>query len=321
MPNPHTAWVPLLTAIAGCSSARRWSGLGKRDASVALDAAPAMAADVEPALGDSADDSQDAAARALARRSIAGLAASAVASRGFSVGAESTATSPPSKLNLTQGIGAEDLVYPGWFRGTWRCAAELVSLKPGPGGEAALRSSLKGMEAGLQASRKVLGTASGVKQAKCRWDPFTEFATEEDGGINAGTIAAALSLLGPSTTLKALPDQESVFEASNGPTWLLLAAGAVGKPDVDGPGTFRVTEVFNVEAPDSLKKKPERILGTVRVVTVYRRPPLDSEAGAKAARFLQGVQTTQLLGAPAQAGVLSTEVLAEYTRVLAFSPA
>jgi len=250
--------------------------------------------------------------------------------------AHAEVTQGSQKMSMTKGENAEELVYLGWFAGVWGCSAQLLKAEAGPeGSEAKLEEVVPGSKTALQAAMSSIGTDKAVKRARCTWKPTSPdtngmspgFAVEEAGGICAGVVAAAALLCGPDA--KAVPQplaDSATWEVTGlGTGKLLIAAGAVGKPDVDGEGSFRVSELFDVEDKASRGK----VLAVVRVSTVYKKAVTsaaatgpDKSAKPKQANYIfEGLQRATLLPAPkTPGGDPGQKGLVTYTSLLLYRP-
>jgi len=235
-----------------------------------------------------------------------------------------------SEMSSTRGISAEDLVYLGWFAGDWDCTAALVRAKVGSDGDAALARCLPGALEALRDAAEVAGKETGLKRARCRWSKTSPaangisegFAVEETGGVCAGIVAAAQAVAGTKaevTTLKGGDTWEVRAQAEGSPLWRLRAVGSAGLPDMDGEGTLRVSELFEVTAAGASAEasKTGPITALVRVVTVYRRVDIKD----RKVSGIEGVQTATVLAAPpSPGGNLGDQGLAVYTSFLALAP-
>lgn len=248
---------------------------------------------------------------------------------------------PASQMTVGIGVAAEELAFPAWLVGDWACAGELIGAEAGPGGESALKSVLGAADA-LQSARSAVGTEVSLGRSRLRWKSTTKSAPLSEGGGAAeegtsGAAAAAAALAGPST-LAPLPDDGSapawrVRATAGREPWQLRAAGAVLRPDQTADGDrFRLSELFQVEKPGAAADGEGPGGPVVRIVTTYRRVPLqDSPTGGafkiglgevdKSRPFLvQGIRVATLLAGAPQAGSEAGVELASYKTRLLLSP-
>eukprot|EP00931_Biecheleriopsis_adriatica_P006609 TRINITY_DN107992_c0_g1_i1.p1 TRINITY_DN107992_c0_g1~~TRINITY_DN107992_c0_g1_i1.p1 ORF type:complete len:402 (-),score=60.44 TRINITY_DN107992_c0_g1_i1:283-1488(-) len=265
------------------------------------------------------------------RRQTVGFAAWATGClTGLAEPVETRAESQQSsqKMSSTRAQAAEDLVYLGWFAGKWDCTAQFLKAQVGATGESQLDATLPGSVAALKAAAGVIGTDKNFKRASCYWkatSPETNgvsqgFAVEEAGGICAGVVGAGRALAGPDAVTTLLPRQDdpTFLVQGLGSDKCIIANGAFGKPDADGEGSFRVSELFDVE--DMAKRGS--VKAVIRVVTIYRKASLKKKTSSGSQAYvIEGLQTVTLLAPPkSRDSDPGDTALASWTSLLVYAP-
>ncbi|CAE8610426.1 unnamed protein product [Polarella glacialis] len=249
----------------------------------------------------------------------------------------------PKKVTVSVGAAVEEVVHPAWFAGDWACGEELVGAVEGPGGEALLASLLPDGDKALRKTQSSIGNEAALRRIRRKWittkrdSPLADEGTGgavEDGTSSASFAGAAVAGRGAQVAPEA--------ESSGPPTWQvksqgklrwrLVAAGAVGRPDLSSDDLFKVSELFQVEplaAGASLGGAPASPV--VRVVTSYQRVPFAAplQTGSSIAQLgkldpsrryiVQATQVATVLDGP-PGGSGEPKTLAAYKSKLYFSP-
>ncbi|CAK0826914.1 unnamed protein product [Prorocentrum cordatum] len=100
------------------------------------------------------------------------------------------------------------------------------------------------------------------------------------GGVCAGVVAAAAAVAGPRASVRVVSTFEDVWEATGAVGKRSLAAvGSSGLPGADGPGSFRVSELFEVAVPPSgTYSNPRHLAPWPGSSPPTARPPLPGRA-------------------------------------------